>query len=68
MKEQLAELYRLMAMVNDMPLLQKMMVAGEITATEYYIEAEAYLQILLDLLTIEKEFHIIQAELLKYEL
>ncbi len=51
-----------------MQLLQWMIQSGEITSTEYYLEVESCLQVLMNQLTIEKELHIIQAELLKYEL
>jgi len=54
--------------VNDPDLLSLAVEKGEISMIEYFYETEMYYRVRHDFLLAEKELHIIEAELNKYDL
>jgi outer membrane protein TolC len=53
---------------NDPGLLSLAVETGEISMIEYFYEAELYYRVLHDFLMAEKELHLVEAELNKYDL
>ncbi len=57
-----------LAMANDPVILSLAVEAGEISMIEYFYEAELYYKVFHDFLLAEKELHLVEAELNKFEL
>jgi outer membrane protein TolC len=62
------QLSNALALANDPELLSLSLETGEITMIEYFYEAELYYQVMHDLLVAEKDLHLAEAELNKYNL
>ena len=66
--KQVETLSEALDMANDPALLSLAVEAGEISMIEYFYEAELYYRVFHDFLLAEKELHLVEAELNKYDL
>jgi hypothetical protein len=65
LKAQVSEMAELLKNANNNDLLLKALDGGEISLTQYYYESDFYFQNQFDLLDLERDLHLVEAELLR---
>ncbi len=65
LKAQVNEMTELLKNANNNDLLLKALDGGEISLTQYYYESDFYFQNQFDLLDLERDLHLVEAELLR---